>query len=138
MYVPSNYEQVWVRLTMRITVRIILEAFVYSTKIVRRRLGSLLLYRVTFALRSSKMLHALMTQYTVRMTGIQHISCATKTITTRFQCRNENYSRWGVVRQRSNNFFVGGIFYFSLRIKWLLYHLKTSMPVLMTLFYFIY
>ncbi len=84
MYVPSKYKQVWVQLTMRITVRIILEAFTYNTKIVRRQLGSLL-YRVTFALSSSEMLHARMT-YTVRTTRIQHVSCATKTITTRFQC----------------------------------------------------
>ncbi len=61
MYVPSKYEQVWVRLTMRITVQTILEAFAYSMKIVRRRFGSLLLYRVTFALRLSETLHARMT-----------------------------------------------------------------------------
>ncbi len=61
MYIPSKYEQVWVRLTMRITVQIILEAFTYSMKIVRGRLGSLLLYRVTFTLYLSEMLHARMT-----------------------------------------------------------------------------
>ncbi len=41
IYIPSKYEQVWVQLPMRMTVRIILEAFTYSTnntKIVRRRL----------------------------------------------------------------------------------------------------
>ncbi len=67
------------------TVWIILETFAFSMKIVRRRLSSLLLYRVTFALSSSEMLHARMTKYTVRMTRIQHVSCATKTITTRFK-----------------------------------------------------
>ncbi len=61
MYVPSKYEEVWVRLTMRITVQIILEAFAYKMKIVRRRFSSLLLYRVTFTLHSSEMLHAQMT-----------------------------------------------------------------------------
>ncbi len=67
------------------TVRIILEAFAFSTKILRRRLGSLLLYRVTFALCSSEMLHARMTKYTVRMTRIQNVIYGTKTITTRFK-----------------------------------------------------
>ncbi len=40
MYIPSKYEQVWVRLPMRMTVRIILETITYSMKLVRRRFGS--------------------------------------------------------------------------------------------------
>ncbi len=75
------------------TVRIILKPYTYSTKIVRIWLGPLLLYRVRFALRSCEMyLHEwLSIQY--ESTGIQHISCATNTITTRLS-KNVNYSCW--------------------------------------------
>ncbi len=68
------------------TVQIILEPYTYSTKIVRRRLGPLLLYRVTFALRSCEMYLHEWCSVQCESTGIQHISCATNTITTRSPC----------------------------------------------------
>ncbi len=68
------------------TVRIILEPYTYSMKIVRRRLGPLLLYRVTFALRSCEIYLHEWCSVQCESTGIQHISCVTNTITTRSPC----------------------------------------------------
>ncbi len=68
------------------TVRIILEPYTYSTKIVRRRLGPLLLYWVTFALRSCEMYLHEWPSVQCESTGIQHVSCATNTITTLSTC----------------------------------------------------
>ncbi len=68
------------------TVQIILEPYTYSTKIVRRRLGPLLLYRVTFALRSCEMYLHEWHSIQWESTRIQHVSCATNTITTRSPC----------------------------------------------------
>ncbi len=85
-YVCSKYEHVWVWLPVRMTVRIILKPYTYSTKIVRRRLGPLLLYRVTFALCSCEMYLHEWRSVQCESTGIQHGSCATNTITTRSPC----------------------------------------------------
>ncbi len=68
------------------TVRIILEPYTYSMKIVRRRLGPLLLYQVTFALRSCEMYLHEWRRVRCESTGIQHVSCATNTITKRSPC----------------------------------------------------
>ncbi len=75
------------------TVRIILEPYTYSKKIVWRRLGPLFLYRVTFALRSCEMYLHGWRSIQCESTGIQHLSCATNTITTRLS-KNVNYSCW--------------------------------------------
>ncbi len=75
------------------TVRIILEPYTYSTKIVRRRLSPLLLYWVTFALRSCEMYLHEWRSIQCESTGMQHLSCATNTITTRLS-KNVNYSCW--------------------------------------------
>ncbi len=68
------------------TVGIILEVYTYSTKIVRRQLGPLLLYRVTFALRSCEMYLHEWRSVQCESTGIQHVNCATNMITTRSPC----------------------------------------------------
>ncbi len=85
-YVCSKYEHLWVRLPVRMTVQIILEPYMYSTKIVRRRLGPLLLYRVTFSLGSCDMYLHEWRSVQCESTGIQHISCATNTIITHSPC----------------------------------------------------
>ncbi len=85
-YICSKYEHIWVQLPVRMTVRIILEPYTYSTKIVRRRLCPLLLYRVTFALRSCEMYLHEWCSVQCESTGIQHVSCATNTITTCSPC----------------------------------------------------
>ncbi len=58
----------------------------YSTKIVRRGLGPLLPYWVTFALRSCEMYLHEWCSVQCKSTGIQHVSWATNTITTRSPC----------------------------------------------------
>ncbi len=68
------------------TERNILKPYTYSTKIVRRRLGPLLLYRVTFALRSCGMYLHEWHSVQCESTGIQHVSCATNMITTLSLC----------------------------------------------------
>ncbi len=68
------------------TVWIILKPYTYSTKIVRIWLGPLLLYWVTFALRSCEMYLHEWPSVQCESTGIQHVSCATNTITTRSPC----------------------------------------------------
>ncbi len=70
------------------TVQIILEPYTYSTKIVRRRLSPVLFYRVTFALRSCEMYLHEWRSLQSESTGIQHVSCATNTITTRSPCES--------------------------------------------------
>ncbi len=85
-YVCSKYEHVWVRLPVRMTVRIILEPYTYSTKIVRRLLSSLLLYQITLALRSCEMYLHEWCSVQCESTGIQHVSCATNKITARSPC----------------------------------------------------
>ncbi len=85
-YVCSKYEDVWVWLPVWMTVRIILEPYTYSKKIVRRRLGPLLLYRVTFSLLSCEMYLHEWHSVQCELTGIQHVSCATNTITTHSPC----------------------------------------------------
>ncbi len=72
------------------TVQIILEPYTYSKKIVRRQLGPFLLYR---ALHSCKMYLHEWCSIQCGSTGIQHLSCATNTITTRLS-KNVNYSCW--------------------------------------------
>ncbi len=101
-YVCSKYVQVWVRLPVRMTVRIILEPYLYSTKIVRWRLCHLLLYQVTFALRSCEMYWHEWRSVQCESIGIQHVSCVTNMITTRSPCVSP---RMKLIRAGYTNFF---------------------------------
>ncbi len=100
-YVCSKYEHVCVRLPVWMTVQIILELYMYSMKIVRRRLGPLLLYRVTFACRSCEMYLHEWHSVQCESTGIQHVNCATNMITTCSPCVSP---RMKLIRAGHTNF----------------------------------
>ncbi len=92
MYVPSKYEQVWVWLTMRITVWTIPEAFAYSTKIIRTGYTTFLNMFKNFVLTCRSYTHK---KNTVRIDS--HCHC---------HCQN-GLEWWGMIpRTNSNDQFV--------------------------------
>ncbi len=100
-YVCSKYEHVWVRLPVRMTVRIILEPYTYSMNIVRRRLGPLLLYQVPFALCLCELYLHEWRSVQCESTGIQNVNCVTNTITTHSPCVSP---RMKLIRSGYKNF----------------------------------